>query len=176
MNWDRVHRAVGIMVAWGRERVALEGITDRANSRVTRIRSRFVLKVVKRTVLADSFGVWPRIPSPALIVSLVRCSCRHLSLQRPTIEESMSDHRAETRIIKTQYHVRISRVAWHRPDALCNAKRQTARHRTPAAALRANDVPQRRCRSIHGPNTFVRTKVLATDDGGETYRSLTAKE
>lgn len=74
-------------------------ITDRAKSRVTGIRtgirSRSVLRVVKRIVLADSIGVWPRIPTPAPIMSLARCSRRHPSLQWTNMQKLMSDQEVQ---------------------------------------------------------------------------------
>ena len=71
--------------AFGSLRRPLQSLTDRAKSRVTEIRtgirSRSVLRMVNRTVLADFFGVWPRVPGPNAITPLARCSCGHRSLQ-----------------------------------------------------------------------------------------------
>lgn len=70
-------------------------VADRAKSRVTRIRSgirsRSVLRAVKRTVLAESIGAWPRNPSPSSIISLARWSCRHPSRQLTNMQQLMSD-------------------------------------------------------------------------------------
>jgi len=82
--------------------------------------------------------------------------------------------------VKTIYHVCVSPVGWHDPLAITAYARQVddgINHRTVLAAVRwdARHI-QRPCQRDNGPSSWIPTRVLATEDGGENYRPLTEEE
>ena len=74
-----------------------------------------------------------------------------------------------------QYHVCTTPLLWNDRHALHSAV-PVSRHRLLDRARQADERMQARCKRVNGPETAIDTRILATADGGETYRRLTEAE
>jgi len=81
---------------------------------------------------------------------------------------------------KTVFHVCFSPISWKNPRSISELAEKVSGgidHRSVMAAVNWNRRHvQGPCRRENGPYAYVNTRVLATEDGGRTYRALTIME
>ena len=78
----------------------------------------------------------------------------------------------------TTFHICTTPASWHAPEAVHRASTVGGgrAHRTIAAAVVADARMHRRIRARYGLESYVDSRILASEDRGRTFRLLSLRE